>query len=156
MPWLSSYRSTSRRWPAAPCARSSSRKIAEDSFWLTCTSVMSVSTGTRRENMLRSIPITGVMPEPAVTSSSLRGHRGRQDELALGLLQLEHLAGLGAVHEVVGDDTARDRLDGEAQVAVAARAVGQGVGAPEPDAVDVDPDPDVLARARGRPSRDPA
>ena len=34
---------------------------------------MSVSTGTARENRLRSIPITGVMPEPAVTSSSLRG-----------------------------------------------------------------------------------
>ena len=71
--------------------------------------------------------------------------RGRQHELALGLLQLEHLAGLGAVHQVVGDDAAGDRLDGEAQVAVAARAVGQRVGAPQAYAVDVDPDPDVLA-----------
>ncbi len=128
-----------------PCARSSSRKIADDSFWLTCTRVMSVSTGTRRENRLRSIPITGVMPEPAVTSSSLRGIGVGQHELALGLLELDHLAGPGAVHQVVGDHAAGDRLDGEAEVAVAARAVGQRVGAPQAYAVDVDPDPDVLA-----------
>ena len=46
-----------------------------------------------RENRLRSIPITGVMPEPAVTSSSFVGQRLGQHELALGLLELQHLAG---------------------------------------------------------------
>jgi hypothetical protein len=59
--------------PAASCARSSSRKIAVDSLTLTCTSTMSVATGVRLEKRLRSIPITGVMPEPAVTSSSFSG-----------------------------------------------------------------------------------
>ena len=98
-----------------------------------------------RENRLRSIPITGVMPEPAVTSSSLAGQRLRQHELALGLVELDHLAGAGAVHQVVGDDAVGDRLDGDADAAVGARAVGQGVGAPEADAVDVDADADVLA-----------
>ena len=88
--------------------------------------------------------MTGVMPEPAVTSSSLRGDRLREHELALRLLELDHLAGAGAVHEVVGDDAVGDRLDGDADAAVGARAVGQGVGAPEADAVDVDADADVL------------
>ena len=75
----------------------------------------------------------------------LGGDRLREHELALRLVELDHLAGAGAVDEVVGDDAVGDRLDGDADAAVGARAVGQGVGAPQADAVDVDADADVLA-----------
>ncbi len=106
---------------------------------------MSVSTVVARENRLRSMPITGVMPEPAVTSSSFSGMRLRQHELALGLLELDHLATAGLVHEVVGDDSVGDRLDGEADAAIGAGPVGQRVGAPQTHSLDLDADPDVLA-----------
>ena len=141
-----------RRTPAARRGRSPSARV-----WLTCTQH---DVGRRpalgAEKRLRSIPITGVMPEPAVTSSSLRGIGVRQHELALGLLELDHLAGPGAVHEVVGDDAARDRLDGEADAAVG----GAGRGSASRCARGVRRRrrrrPGRTGRARGRPSRGPA
>ena len=90
------------------------------------------------------MPITGVMPEPAVTKRKLPP-LGRQHELAGRLLEVDERAGPQVVDEVVADQTVGDGLDGDRDEAVGAGAVGQRVGAPLADAVDVDADPDVLA-----------
>ena len=93
---------------------------------------------------LRSIPMTGVMPEPAVTNSSLSWSL-LEDELAGRLLEVDERAGAGLVDEVVADQAVGHGLDGDRDPAVGAGAVGQRVGAPLADAVDVDADAEVLA-----------
>ena len=80
-------------------------KIEWGSLGATCTTTMSYAAARGRRTTpesvtgkrLRSIPITGVMPEPAVTKRNLPGV-GRQHELAGGLLEVDQGAGprLGA------------------------------------------------------------
>ena len=76
------------------------------SLGATCTTVMSygaLRAGGRTPlsvdgKRLRSIPITGVMPEPAVTNSRRTFSprlRGRQDELAGCLLEVDQRARAG-------------------------------------------------------------
>ena len=98
------------------------------------------------------MPITGVIPEPAVTKRSLPPSGG-QHELAGRLLEVHQGAGPGPAHEMVADRPVGDGLDGDRDPAVGAGAVGQRVGAPEADAVDVDAHTDVLARDVPRPVR---
>ena len=111
------------------------------------------STGKR----LRSIPITGVMPEPAVTNSSLvfSAARRRSGSTNSPAACSRWSSVPGRVSRTMWLLTlpSGHGLDRDRDPAVGARAVGQRVGAPAADAVDVDADPDVLARARGRPSR---
>ena len=90
------------------------------------------------------MPMTGVMPEPAVTKSSLSWSLW-QHELAGGLLEVDERAGAGLVDEVVADQAVGHGLDRDRDPAVGAGAVGQRVGAPLADAVDVDADAEVLA-----------
>ena len=95
---------------------------------------------------LRSMPMTGVMPLPAVRNRTRSGRRVREDEVALGLVEHDHRAGLGAADEVVADLAVGDRLDRHGDQAVGGGGgAGQRVGAPLADAVDVDADADVLA-----------
>ena len=89
------------------------------------------------------MPITGVMPEPAVTKRSLAGLG--QHELAGGLLEVEQRAGPGLADQVGADQAVGHGLDGDRDEAVATHAVGEGVGPPLADAVDVDADAEVLA-----------
>ena len=99
-----------------------------------------------RRRWLRSMPITGVMPLPAVTNSVRAGgasgarsprRPGRGAPACPGCSERDH---------VVADRAARDRLDGDAKQPVgAAGGRGQRVGAPLADAVDVDAEADVLA-----------
>ena len=91
------------------------------------------------------MPMTGVMPEPAVTKSSLPTRSAGSTNSPCGLLEVDQGAGLAVVHEVVADQAVGDGLDGDRDQAVGARAVGQRVGAPLADAVDVDADAEVLA-----------
>ena len=93
---------------------------------------------------LRSMPITGVMPEPAVTKSSLptsSGARTRRRPARGGAA-----CRAWVVHEVVADQAVGHGLDRDRDQAVGARAVGERVGAPLAHTVDVDADADVLAR----------
>jgi hypothetical protein len=77
----------------------------------------------------------------------------RQDELACGLVELHDRARRRAVHEVVADLAAGDRLHRDGDAAVGPREVrGERVGPPLADAVDVDADPDVLAGDVARPA----
>ena len=90
------------------------------------------------------MPMTGVMPEPAVTKSSLPPSV-REHELARRPARGGRACRAARRADEVGADQAvRDRLDGDRDAAVGARAVGQGVGPPLADAVDVDADADVL------------
>ena len=160
MPWaVGRAFSISRRWPAAAMRHGArrGRSRTDSLLGLTCTSVdVGCPPGTRRENRLRSIPDHGRDAGAGGHQEQLARDRGRRHQLALGLLQLEHLAGPGAVHQVVGDHTTGDRLHGEAEVAVAgAGRWGRRDGAPQAYAVDVDPDPDVLPRHVARPRSRP-
>ena len=91
------------------------------------------------------MPITGVMPLPAVTNSTLcRAAAGRTKSPA-AWSSWTSVPGAGPLDQVVADLAVGDRLDGDRDAAVGARAGGQRVGAPLAHAVDVDADPDVLA-----------
>ena len=98
------------------------------------------------ENRLRSMPITGVIPEPAVTISSCCGIGIGSTKSPAACCRWTIWPRLGAVHQVLGDDAAGDRLDGDADVSVGTGAVGQRVAAPQADTVDIDADLEVLAR----------
>ena len=89
------------------------------------------------------MPITGVMPEPAVTNRSLPPSVGSTKSPA-ACSSWTSVPGLGVPDEVVADLAVGNGLDGDADPAVGARAVGQRVGPPLPYAVHVDADPDVL------------
>ena len=93
---------------------------------------------------LRSIPMTGVMPEPAVTMRNLPPAGGRTNSPA-ACSRWTSVPGRAAVDEVVADQAVGDGLDGDRDAAVAARAVGERVRAPLAYAVDVDADAEVLA-----------
>ena len=113
-----------------------------------CTWATSVSSG----RWLRSIPMTGVMPLPAVRKSTFAGAGRREGEVAGGLVEHDEGARAGVAHEVGGDLALGDRLGRDGDAARrdagggrAVGAVGEAVGAPVAHAVDVDADPDVLA-----------
>ncbi len=152
-PCWSSYRATSRIAPAASSSRRLAMKIESGSAGRDVDHD-DVVVGAAREadarrcrstgNRLRSIPITGVMPEPAVTKSSLPG-RSASTNSPVACSRWTRVPGRKLVHEVVADQPVGDGLDGDRDQPVGARAVGEGVGAPLADAVDVDADPDVLA-----------
>ena len=123
-------------------------KIESGSLGATWTAVMSWSArrGSRTTpesatgNRLRSIPMTGVMPEPAVTNSSFAPPR-RQHELTGRLFEVDQGAWSARCRDqVVAHHAGWHRLDGDRDVAVCAGSVGQRVGPPWPHAVDVDAD----------------
>ena len=93
---------------------------------------------------LRSMPITGVMPDPAVTMRNLPPSGGSTNSPA-ACSRWTRVPGSRLVDEVVADQAVGDGLDGDRDAAVAARAVGERVGAPLAYAVDVDADAEVLA-----------
>ncbi len=93
---------------------------------------------------LRSMPMTGVMPEPAVTKSNLSRSEASTNSPA-ACSRWTSVPGTELVDEVVADQAVGHGLDGDRDAAVGARAVGQRVGAPLADAVDVDADAEVLA-----------
>ena len=93
----------------------------------------------------RSMPITGVMPLPAVTNRSRPGLGRGRTKSPVAWSSWISVPGLALADQVVADLAVGDRLDGDADPAVGARAGGQGVGAPQADAVDVDADAHVLA-----------
>ena len=64
------------------------------------------------------MPITGVIPEPAVTKRNLPPRRG-QDELAGGLLEVDQRAGARLADQVVADDPVGDGLDRDRDLPVA-------------------------------------
>ena len=95
--------------------------------------------------MLRSMPITGVIPLPAVRNRIFERRRCGEREFACGVVELDDGADRGASHEMVGDLAVGDRLDGDRDAAVGPIGLGgQRVGPPLADAVDVDADADVL------------
>ena len=105
------------------------------------------------------MPMTGVIPEPAVTSSSFcrrPATGGASTKSPSAWASWTSWPARASRTRVLRDGAVGDRLDGDRDVAVAARAVGQRVGAPQSHAVDVDADPDVLPGDVGRPSRDRA
>ena len=109
------------------------------------------------QGRLRSIPITGVMPLPAVNEQRLGRTGTRQHEVARRLVQLHDEPGTGAAHQVVADGAVRDGLDGDRDAAVRPiQRRRQGVRPPLPNAVDIHPDPRVLTgrRAAASPGRD--
>ena len=68
-------------------------------------------------NRLRSMPITGVMPQPAVTNRKRPPSVG-QHEVAGRLLEVDQSAGPAVADQVVADLAVRHRLDGDADPAV--------------------------------------
>ena len=68
------------------------------------------------------MPITGVMPLPAVTNSALarRAGAGRTNS-PVGLVEVDERAGRERAHDVVADLAVRDRLDGDRDAAVGSR-----------------------------------
>ena len=72
-------------------------------------------------------------------------HRVTEDEVALGLAELDHLAGSSRVDQVVGHHAVGDRLDRDADAAVGSGPVGERVGAPEAYTVHRDTDAEVLS-----------
>ena len=98
------------------------------------------------------MPMTGVMPLPAVRKRTFAGARAREGEVAGGLVEHHEGARRGGADQVVRDLAVGDRLGGDRDAARgdagggrAVGAVGQAVGPPVAHAVDVDADPDVLA-----------
>ena len=66
------------------------------------------------------MPMTGVMPLPAVTNSTLAGRDGRQHEVAGGLVEVHERADARAAHEVAAHDAVGHGLDGDRDAAVGA------------------------------------
>ena len=159
-PCVSSYRATRLIRPARSSSRRLARKIESGSVGATCTTVMSYAALRGRctapesatGNRLRSIPITGVMPEPAVTKRNLPPSGGSTNSPA-ACSRWTRVPDARVVDEVVADLALGHGLDRDRDATVGAGAVGQRVGAPQADAVDVDADRGRTGRARGRPSR---
>ena len=144
IPSVSVCRSTRRE---APARREQAQLAAEDDVGGGRRASARRRRRPARRSALRSIPITGVMPLPAVTNRTFAGRGVGQDEVAARLVELDERPGAGAPHQVVADLAVGDRLDGDRDAAVGAvDRRGQRVRAPLADAVDVDADPDVLAR----------
>ena len=153
-PCSSSYRATSRIAPAAPrpCRSSSEDRVA--ARWARrarrrCRrSRLRASRSTPLSvagNRLRSMPMTGVMPEPAVTKSSLPRAGSGSTKSPAACSRWTSVPGRASRTRwllTLPSGTALTVIEIRPS---AARAVGQGVGAPLADAVDVDADPDVLA-----------
>ena len=94
------------------------------------------------------MPITGVIPLPAVTNRVRRGQRPRSVKSPAAWSRWISAPGRERADDVVADLAVRDGLDGDRQQAVGRLAHrGERVGAPVADAVHVDADPDVLAGA---------
>ena len=107
----------------------------------------------RRSARLRSMPITGVMPLPAVRNRISR-ERDREREFPCGGASWTMVSTDACSYEVVGDLAAGDRLDRDCDAPVPPfRQRGQGIGAPLAHAVDVDTDADVLPGRMRRPPR---
>ena len=97
--------------------------------------------GAARPRRLRSMPITGVMPLPAVMNSTLSGPRSGRTKSPAAWSSWTSVPGLRAVHQVVADLAVGDRLDGDGDAAVGpVEGRGDRVGPPLADAVDVDAD----------------
>ena len=93
---------------------------------------------------LRSMPMTGVMPLPAVTNSTFAGRGGRQGEVAGRLVQVHEHARRRALR-IRWLLTAPSRTALTVTDEPAPGGAGHRVRAPQPYAVDVDADPHVLA-----------
>ena len=129
--------------------------MTSDAVGAQCTCATSASS----PRWLRSIPMTGVMPLPAVRKSTLAGAGLGRVKSPVAWSSMTRVPGAGLAHQVVGDLAVGDRLgrDGDAPRRDAGRggavgAVGQAVGAPVAHAVDVDADPDVLAGHVAQPA----
>ncbi len=90
------------------------------------------------------MPMTGVMPLPAVTSAACAAPATGSTNSPIADSSRTIVPTGVSVHEMAGDDPALVLLDGDAQLAVALGAA-EGVDAPVAHAVDVDADADVLA-----------
>ena len=100
------------------------------------------------------MPITGVMPLPAVRNSTFVGRTGGSTKSPAAWSSMTSVPDAGAAHEVVADRSAVHGLHRDRDAAVGAVGVrGEGVGAPLAHAVDVDAETHVLARVRARASR---
>ena len=133
----------------AASMRSSPAKITSSGVGALCTT----TTSSTCSAMLRSMPITGVMPLPAVRNKIFGRRRGGEREFSCGVVELDDGADGGASHQVVGDLAAGDRFDRDCDAAVGpVGAGGQGVRAPLTHAVDVDTDADVLPGRVGAPA----
>ena len=107
-----------------------------------------------RRSRVRSIDITGVMPEPPEISSSWVGSGFGQREHALGLRQVDDVADLGLGDQVLGDDAVGVRPHGERdEVAGLRLRRGDREGAGTACAVHLDADLDVLAGLVAPPCR---
>ena len=100
---------------------------------------------------LRSIPMTGVMPLPAVRKRTFAGAGLGRVKSPVAWSSMTRVPARGLADQVGRDLAVGDRLgrDGDAPRRDAGRgravgAVGEAVGAPVAHAVDVDADPDVL------------
>ena len=145
IPWTSVCSSTSRSRPAAAYRRSSSPKITSDRDSAEWSSTMSACERVGAREQVAQHPDHRGDAGAGGDEQQLAGHRVGEHEVALGLAEVDHLAGTGPVDQVVGDHAVGDGLDRDADAAVGTGAVGQGVGAPQAHAVDVDADAEVLA-----------
>ena len=121
--------------------------MTSDAVGAQCTWATSASSS----RWLRSIPMTGVMPLPAVRKRTFAGAGLGRVKSPVAWSSMTRVPGARGPDQVVGDLAVGDRLgrDGDAARRDAGRgravgAVGEAVGAPVAHAVDVDADPDVL------------
>ena len=151
IPSVSVCFSTSRIRPWRASMRSSPPKMTSSAVGAECTTTMSTSSRSAR---LRNMPITGVMPLPAVRNRIFGRWLVRTEgEVAGGLVELDDGADGGPSDQVVADHAVRDRLHGDRDAAVMSLVFGcQRVGPPLPDPVDVDADAHVLAGGVGAPA----
>ena len=137
--------------PRAARPRSSAPKITSSRVGAECTR----TTSAEPARPARSMPMTGVMPLPAVTNRTRSGGRLGQHEVA---------AGPGRAGPACRAATRRTRWlltlpSGIAFTVIVIRPSapaghrGERVRTPQAHPVDVDADPHVLARAGGRASR---
>ena len=104
-----------------------------------------------RRGRSRSMPITGVMPLPAVTKSTLAGRGRAARSRRVAWSSWTSVPGLALRTRwllTLPSGIALTVIEMRPSGAVGRR--GQRVGAPQAHAVDVDADPDVLARRCGR------
>ena len=137
------------RAPAQPAPPRTSRRIRLERQWMCRTSVI-----WSRRASVRSIDITGVMPEPAVRNSTDAGAGSGITKLPWGAASRTIVPGATPPTRWRGQEALRHRLDGDGDgarglrlsPALPLRARGQRIRPPPPTAVDEQPDADVLTR----------
>ncbi len=146
-PCSSSRLRLSARRPSAAYDCSSPAKMTSDAVGAQCTWATSASS----PRWLRSMPMTGVMPLPAVRKSTFAGAGLGRVKSPVAWSSMTRVPGAVARTRWLRDLAVGDRLGGDRDAprrdagrGRAVGAVGEAVGAPVAHAVDVDADADVL------------